>query len=185
MEESEYFARRKALFARHPYMFAGDLVGYKKDPREDQLHYAIAIEPGWLDIIERLCADIDAAVPADLKRDDGRGFHIQQIKEKFGTLRFYWDVDVGPHEPIHVDLLFGSGEHASFRSRETHEVEPWRAQVRGLITEAERRSAMICFYCGGPGQLRKDRSGWITTCCDDHAAPGSTAVRISTSRDAI
>src|SRR5260370_1127006 len=40
---------------------------------------------GWRDLLERACVRIRAAVQAD-----GGSFKATQIKEKYGTLRFYW-----------------------------------------------------------------------------------------------
>ena len=42
-------------------------------------------EEGWRDLLERACARIEAS------RVDGDAFRVLQIKEKFGTLCFYWD----------------------------------------------------------------------------------------------
>jgi hypothetical protein len=40
---------------------------------------------GWRDLLERLCTRIEAALA------DGAGsLRVLQIKEKYGTLRFYW-----------------------------------------------------------------------------------------------
>jgi hypothetical protein len=41
---------------------------------------------GWLDLLERACARIRAAVQAD-----GGTFKFTQIKEKYGTARLYWE----------------------------------------------------------------------------------------------
>ena len=56
-----------------------------------------------------------------------------QVKEKFGTLRFYMS-----------GYLDGMDEH---------------------ISEACRKSAVTCEYCGATGALRSD-GGWLTTLCD-------------------
>jgi hypothetical protein len=45
-------------------------------------------EEGWRDLLERACARIEAALV------EGGAFRALQIKEKFGTLRFYWDGDM-------------------------------------------------------------------------------------------
>jgi hypothetical protein len=46
---------------------------------------------GWRDLLERACVRIRAAVHAD-----GGSFKATQIKEKFGTLRFYWTGSLSP-----------------------------------------------------------------------------------------
>lgn len=79
-------------------------------------------------------------------------YKIDQIKEKFGTLRFYW----------HISL----------------EDENWLAMnedIRNTIYEimsdivyaAEAKSAYVCEECGKRGSLR--RGGWVRTLCARHA----------------
>lgn len=167
MKKSDFQTRWQTLIDRHAYMFAGPTVGIQSSPRSKRLPYAIDIEPGWLDIVEQLCANIDAIVPADLKREDGTGFHVRQIKEKFGTLRFYWDVGIGPHEPIRIDLLSPAGGVLSLESTRTHR-EPWRDEVNRLIDLATQKTGKTCFVCAAPGRLRQDEVGWMYTSCDLH-----------------
>ncbi len=166
MKKSDYERCRQTLMERYPYMFSGETVGIQSSPRAERLAYAIDIEPGWFELIEQLCADIDAVVPAAMKRDDGKGFHIRQIKEKFGTLRFYWDVGIGPHEPIRIDMVSAEGGLISLRVP-PHHSEPWRDEVNRLIDHAVLSSRTICFVCGGRGHLRQsDR--WLYTSCNRH-----------------
>ncbi len=73
---------------------------------------------------------------------------IGQIKEKFGTLRFYWS---GPFD------------------RETSD------RIDEAVDLAEFRSACTCEECGARGSLRVAR-GWYAVRCHDHAAEGSREV---------
>lgn len=59
-----------------------------------------------------------------------------QVKEKYGTLRFYVS-----------------------NANKTH---------YKLISMAEHMSAKTCEVCGKPSTPNKERTGWITTRCDDH-----------------
>lgn len=90
---------------------------------------------GWRDLLERACARIRAAVLAS-----GGTFHATQIKEKYGTLRFYWDGALSPAAD---------------------------AQVEEAIDLAEARSACTCEICGEEGRLHGP--GWLTTRCAAHA----------------
>lgn len=92
------------------------------------------VSDGWRDLLQRACVRIRAAVQAD-----GGTFKATQIKEKFGTLRFYWDGTLSP-------------EAAD--------------QVEEAIDLAEARSASTCEICGEPGRLY---GGWLTTRCAAHA----------------
>lgn len=87
-------------------------------------------QEGWRDLLERACARIQAAVEAG-----GGSFTASQIKEKFGTLRFYWRGGVSN-----------------------------RAEVEEAIDLAEARSACTCEVCGEEGRLHKSGGTWMTRC---------------------
>lgn len=84
--------------------------------------------PGWSRLLDELHARLVALDP---------DYGVQQIKEKFGGLRFC----------------------ASFS-------EPVRRQCLALVAEAERRSQHICERCGEPGELRMERARRLTLCDD-------------------
>ena len=79
--------RIHALRERYPYQFAS------------LFEYGLAIEPGWLSIFERVCADIDAVLDTTGTRK--ANFSWLQIKQKLGTACFYWSrawhVPEAPH----------------------------------------------------------------------------------------
>jgi hypothetical protein len=68
-------------------------------------------------------------------------FSALQIKEKYGTLRFYWT------------------------GRLSKEAE---ARVDEAIDLAEARSACTCELCGEEGRLHR-KGGWLMTRCAAHA----------------
>src|SRR5260370_39594162 len=76
---------------------------------------------GWRDLLERACVRIRAAVQAD-----GGSFKATQIKEKYGTLRFYW---------------------SGVLSQEAD------SKVEEVVDLAEARSACTCELCGAEGRL--------------------------------
>ena len=86
---------------------------------------------GWYPLINDLANSLDEI---DLN------WEPLQIKEKFGTLRFYWDNEF-------------SAEDAK------------KANV--LVAAAEKRSSEICEICGEPGKIRGH--SWLRALCDDHA----------------
>jgi hypothetical protein len=92
-------------------------------------------EEGWRDLLDRACARIEAALV------EGDTFRVLQIKEKFGTLRFYW----------------GGGMSDTARAR-----------VEEAIALAAARSACTCEICGAEGRLY-NRGGWLATACAEHA----------------
>lgn len=119
---------RAKLVESYPDLFhpAGDPPGAEGWP---------AVGDGWEDLLQRACRRIREAV-----RADGGSFRATQLKEKYGTLRFYWTGDL-------------SAKAA--------------AAVEDAIDLAEARSATTCEVCGEPGVLRG--GGWMTTRCDAHA----------------
>jgi hypothetical protein len=107
----------------HPRLFWGAPQGYAE------------CGDGWRDLLERCCVRIEAALT------EGDQFTAEDIKSKYGTLRFYW------------------GGRLS---------DAAKAQVEEAIELAEARSACTCETCGAPGRLY-DRGGWLATVCPEHA----------------
>jgi hypothetical protein len=88
------------------------------------------VNPGWEPIVDELHAavlEIDPDVVVD------------QVKEKFGGLRYYYSSD-------------------SDRSDE----------IEKLIDEAEAKASKSCEVCGAPGETGTFGSGWANTLCPTH-----------------
>lgn len=84
-----------------------------------------AIGDGWFEIIDELS-----------KKLEPLGVKAVQVKEKFGSLRFY----------VHdvPDVMFDDVYHE--------------------IYHAESKSYLTCEYCGDVGKMR--RGGWVKTLCN-------------------
>lgn len=149
MKREEFERRRDALFARHPNMF----------PAAEPSPLGWSIMPGWLDIVERLCADLAAIVP---EQDKAR-LYVAQVKEKFGTLRFYLDV-----APFRFDIISPGGLASGSLPAPKEENPAWLERALALVKAAEQESSRRCLFCGAPGTLRTDRF-WVVTACDEHA----------------
>ena len=120
---------RIELLKAHPRLFRGSI---------DKPYAAEGYpncEEGWRDLLERACTRIEAALM------EGGAFRVLQIKEKFGTLRFYWDGDMP---------------------------DAAKAKVEEAIALAVARSACTCEICGAEGRLYS-RGGWLATACPEHA----------------
>lgn len=94
---------------------------------------------GWADII-RDCAE----QLTYLASVTGAQFTASQVKEKFGTLRFYFDT-----------RLPNGAEHTPI----------WDI-ASAIVSYAEARSEQTCETCGEFGRLRG--RGWLYTACDKH-----------------
>lgn len=140
----------------------------------------IGCGPGWYPLIIELDEQIASL---------WLGYEVQQVKEKYGSLRYY--VDLGRPS---FDYLYPRPRLADYEDEEALATavaewqaawEAWREseegrrelkvlaeaneqlwpKVEALIDAAEARSSQICEQCGQPGQLRKD-GGWWSTRCD-------------------
>jgi hypothetical protein len=115
---------RVELIEAYPKLFKAPAVG------PERARGYPTCDEGWRDLLERACARIQAAVEAG-----GGSFTASQIKEKFGTLRFYWRGGVSN-----------------------------RGEVEEAIDLAEARSACTCEVCGEEGRLHKSGGTWMTRC---------------------
>ncbi len=87
---------------------------------------------GWFELINQLCADIEsAAEQVEIKPDAWP--NVQQVKAKFGALRFYVDLS-GFLKPLEAS-------------------NPTIKDVRKIIARAEVLSRVTCEDCGLPGKL--------------------------------
>ncbi len=106
---------------------------------------SIGVGSGWFSILDDLCKELLTFVPAEFK--------VTQIKEKFGGLRFYYELK----DHNHYDITYSS--HISY--------EDFRQKVNGLIAKAESLSYETCELCGDPASLDKS-SFWMKSLCEFH-----------------
>ncbi len=93
---------------------------------------------GWYEIICQLLSEIEAkSISTGISKR--KWPRVLQIKEKFGTLRFY--IDISAFDATDLEL------------------------VRNMISAAETKSLEICEECGAPGTLYKN--GWMYVKCPE------------------
>lgn len=119
---------QEQLYKKYPSIFA------KKDLTIQQSCMAWGVEcgDGWYDLIDKLCADL---------MDLNSSVVATQVKEKFGCLRFYADIE-NPISEKNSDLI-------------------WER-----IYKAEMDSETICEVCGKKGKIRA--GGWLRSLCKEH-----------------
>lgn len=88
----------------------------------------ISCNEGWYKVLEDLDNKLSYLDP---------NYRVVQIKEKFGTLRFYFDTDI---KGIVKDIMFN------------------------CVSAAEFVSSYTCEYCGN-NQGRLQDNGWVKTAC--------------------
>lgn len=107
---------------------------------------AFEFHDGWTDLIYELGKDITELCEltnCELPM-------IQQIKEKFGTLRFYYNTLNSQYPKI---------------------VEK---SISALVRQAESKSTNVCEICGKYGETRTN--GIVFTSCDEHKLENSMTI---------
>jgi hypothetical protein len=108
---------------------------YLADATTEAVPWVPPVGAGWHSMIVAALEQIDALVGGDASK-----FQVDQIKEKFGTLRF--------HCRVEDDAL--------------------RDAILKIIDDIETRSASMCERCGAPAQVHQ-YAGWLGCLCPEHA----------------
>lgn len=101
---------------------------------------------GWLPLLRQLDAKLQERWP---------DYTVMQIKQKFGTLRFY--ADSGLKTPDFDDDDAGTAAHNKWYENNV-------GAFHAVIREYETKSASICELCGEAGKLGT-AGYWWSTCC--------------------
>lgn len=137
-------------------MFAGENIG-------------LSFCRGWFPLFTQLCEEIDA-----LLGPDKRGFHWVQLKEKFGSARFYWEMDGHRPAPM-IDLISATQVTTVVRgAKGSSPAEAGGSQpsiprcIDNLVQRTTLATRSLCIVCGQPGKPNQDEL-WILVLCDAHA----------------
>ena len=76
------------LFEKYPKMF----INHDKTPQQSCLAFGIETNDGWYELIDMLCENIQQLIDASEKTGSPSipQVIVDQVKEKFATLRFYY-----------------------------------------------------------------------------------------------
>ena len=137
MSYNELTRRMATLKARFPQQFAGPHIG-------------ISVYPGWLDLFEKLCADIGHAVK---EYGNQQALRWRQGEEKRGVLRAYYGaefycLDNGLHKAGGIWLLRTEDEPKSIM----HKHSQW-TKICALVDAGEHASGTTCMFCGAPDRM--------------------------------
>jgi hypothetical protein len=149
----------KILREKYPKIF----VDSSKSSGESAMAWGCECGDGWFDIIDRLCQTLSnlytSAIPVGSEgymAVDAPAVVATQIKEKFGTLRFYYRLE--PDEQ--VKKLREEGNPEVVRA-----IEDWlmayASYVDGAIHMAETLTMHTCEISGLRGELHRTSSGWV------------------------
>ena len=138
---------------------------YGGDPKQICMSRGFEHGDGWFQIIEELSAKLDAIA---LKYEIT--ITAEQVKEKFGTLRFYYSVSG-------LERFEEAGENAEIRVIESEtkavltmtipsrspKVEKIYQEIHSAIKDAEELTRKTCMFCGNAGSLRT-KVYWHVSC---------------------
>jgi len=100
--------------------------------------WGFEVSDNWEPLIRELSEKIEPILQELKDSNEETIPSASQVKEKFGTLRFYMDC---------------------YPNKEVSD------KIEGFILEAERKSAETCEHCGAPGEVRSDHF-WRLVLCD-------------------
>lgn len=111
-----------------------------KFPEHFKDHSDVSIGPGWVDLVEDLVYEVrDFLSKHNMPYNT---FTFTQVKEKFGGLRAYYNLE-------HIDDSYNELDD----------------KLYDLVRLYESKSYTICENCAQPGSVTKDK-GWILTLCE-------------------
>lgn len=131
---------KKSLELKLKTRFPKLLVDMYGSPQETCMSYGITCDDGWYDLIYNLCEELQGWSDAY-----GKQIVATQIKEKFGSLRFYIKVD----------------------KENPPSDEEWK-QISSMIDKYEELSLNTCELTGGNGEMYR-RSFLMKTLCKESA----------------
>lgn len=116
---------------------------------------------GWAGLMDRLCAALDRLL-TDQQLGD---FRVDQVKEKFGSLRFYYSVS--RKTSLNIDVVASDGQ-VRIVDKPKMPKGFSSAAVDRLISAAETESKATCASCGAPGRPH-NFDGWLQIACESCA----------------
>lgn len=154
----------EGFMSRFPILFQHR----KLSMRETCMCWGIECPKGWWHILEQLCTVLEFH---NLEFKDKYGIAIvaDQVKEKFGTLRFYYTIRDVDKDGVVVESCAEDTRIADEENRRRIAIDFLEMLADKYISEAEDLTFNTCARCGIP--LDKDNKvetdGWITYICKE------------------
>jgi hypothetical protein len=152
--------KEKKLLEEFPDIFRD----YYKSIHESCMPWGICCGNGWYDLIYDLCRNITT-----LTRDKNIYVVADQVKEKFGGLRFYYHTEGKRNSRFWYSIRTFFYSHRW--GRQYNYIIKLRMKffmtteekIEEFVREAEIKSVETCEVCGQPGTTRG--GGWVRTLC--------------------
>jgi hypothetical protein len=175
---------QKKIFDKYPKMF-GDRT---KPMTETCMCWGLDVGDGWYNLIDILCEALTYTYSTSVKVDeedgkrlgvkpykweseDGYYFIVEppqiiatQVKEKYGTLRFYYREEYSEE----VMSLVETGKYPDLQRI----IDRYSDYINGIVHFAETASGRTCEETGQSGELHATggtRNGWLKTLNKEHA----------------
>ena len=136
-----------------------------KSEHNNYKKFGMECSSGWYQLIHDLCREITERYEVDEVAVD---IVIEQIKEKFASLRFYYSYEDAPC-PIQAFDFLGDGIGIRFCPPNTggdEKIKNLRSDIAQIVRRYEEKSKTVCEECGQTGNTRMDMP-WKRTLCDD------------------
>lgn len=163
------------LIAKYPKIFRDT----SKSPQESCMSFGLEVGDGWYNLIDTLCEALTYTFTSSIEvtEEDGKRLGIEpwslrsepnrlyyyfaihppqvvadQVKEKFGTLRFYYHLE---YDEKNTELVKTNKYPDLVEANKRY-----RDYIDGIVHFAETASARICEASGDVGKLHV-RGGWV------------------------
>lgn len=151
------------LVVKYPIIFSQ----YGGDMRDTCMAWGMSCSDGWYNLLDELCENVTTLIG-----NKDITVTAEQVKEKFGGLRFYYSTRSPETFMNKVNYIISQfmfkrkwgiayWKIADFRKKFYRSTEE---KISDIISDAEHKSYDTCELCGEPGKTRG--KGWITTQCD-------------------
>jgi hypothetical protein len=118
------------------------LRDYKVDMMQTCMAWGMECDDGWYELLDKCMEKLQYFCDICSKQGTKVQVVASQIKEKYGTLSFYYSGEGGTRTDWDI--------------------------IDDIINEAERKSAYICEVTGKHGEICR-RGGWLRTLCYEEA----------------
>lgn len=133
------------------------------DPTQTCMAWGIECPAAWEPAIRAACQEITAQVRRVNSQHPTLGLRVtaDQIKEKFGTLRFYWHSECALWKDVDWRFDHPLPEHEAAVKQAHHCID-------GAVAVAERITSLVCGDCGTPNSRPEIAQAWGNCCvaCD-------------------
>lgn len=163
------------LITKYPLIFKNT----SKSPQESCMHWGLEVGDGWYNLIDTLCEALTYTFTTSIEvtEEDGKRLSIEpwslrnepnklfyyfavhppqvvadQVKEKFGTLRFYYHLE---YDEKNTELV-KTGKYPALAEINKR----YQDYFDGVVHFAEIASGHVCEASGDVGKLHV-RGGWV------------------------